>query len=198
MPSSPLGDLPDPEIELASLLLLSWQAGSLQLVPPGKPLIRSRSLHVNAMSYLEWYQTPSEERWKHNPRWVGGCRGRGTKECGRLWSLDQERKRIHSLDLQKEHHLPNTLMWAQWHHVGLVTSRTVWMGGKYIIRNSLAVQWLGLCAPTAGAQVQSLVCELRYCMSHGQKKKVYHPCIPGGYSLPPQKRKLEETCQVAK
>ena len=39
-------------------------------------------------------------------RWVGGCRGLSTKECGRLWSLNQERQRIHSLNLQKEHRLP--------------------------------------------------------------------------------------------
>ena len=31
----PLEDLPDPEVELASLCLLHWQVGSLLLVPPG-------------------------------------------------------------------------------------------------------------------------------------------------------------------
>ena len=37
--------------------------------------------------------------------------------------------------------------------------------------NSLAVQWLGLCASTAGAQVRSLVGELRSCKPHGRAKK---------------------------
>ena len=37
LPHPPPGDLPDPEIEPASLRLLHWQAGSLALVPPGKP-----------------------------------------------------------------------------------------------------------------------------------------------------------------
>ena len=35
----PLRDLPDPGIESTSLCLLHWQAGSLPLVPPGKPRI---------------------------------------------------------------------------------------------------------------------------------------------------------------
>ena len=33
----PPGDLPDPRIEPAFLCLPHWQAGSLPLVPPGKP-----------------------------------------------------------------------------------------------------------------------------------------------------------------
>ena len=37
LPCPPPGDLPNPGIEPASLRLLHWQAGSLQLVPPGKP-----------------------------------------------------------------------------------------------------------------------------------------------------------------
>ena len=37
--------------------------------------------------------------------------------------------------------------------------------------NSIAVQGLGLCASTAGAQVQILVRELRFCMLHGAVKK---------------------------
>ena len=37
--------------------------------------------------------------------------------------------------------------------------------------NSLAVQWLGLGAFTAVAQVQSLVGELRSCKPHGVAKK---------------------------
>ena len=36
-PFAPPGDLPRPGIELASLCLLHWQAGSLPLAPPGKP-----------------------------------------------------------------------------------------------------------------------------------------------------------------
>ena len=39
LPCLPPGDLPDPGIELMSHVscLLHWQAGSLPLVPPGKP-----------------------------------------------------------------------------------------------------------------------------------------------------------------
>ena len=37
--------------------------------------------------------------------------------------------------------------------------------------NSLVVQWLGLSTFTAGAQVQSLVGELRSCKPHGVAKK---------------------------
>ena len=33
----PPGDLPNPGIEPTSLCFLHWQAGSLPLVPPGKP-----------------------------------------------------------------------------------------------------------------------------------------------------------------
>ena len=37
LPCSPLGDLPDPAIEPASSTFPALQAGSLPLVPPGKP-----------------------------------------------------------------------------------------------------------------------------------------------------------------
>ena len=37
LPYPPPGDLSDPGIEPVSLCLLHWQAGSLPLVPPGKP-----------------------------------------------------------------------------------------------------------------------------------------------------------------
>ena len=36
---SPPGDLPDLRIELVSLIFMPWQAGSLPLVPPGKPIL---------------------------------------------------------------------------------------------------------------------------------------------------------------
>ena len=37
LPFPPLGDLPNPGIEPASLMSPSWQAGSFPLAPPGKP-----------------------------------------------------------------------------------------------------------------------------------------------------------------
>ena len=37
LPCPPPGDLPDPEIEPASLMSLHWQVDSLPLAPPGKP-----------------------------------------------------------------------------------------------------------------------------------------------------------------
>ena len=39
LPCPPPGDLPNPEIESASLHLLNWQGGSLPLAPPGKPCL---------------------------------------------------------------------------------------------------------------------------------------------------------------
>ena len=38
LPFPPPGDLPNPEIEPGFLHLLHWQAGSLSLAPPGKPM----------------------------------------------------------------------------------------------------------------------------------------------------------------
>ena len=63
----------------------------------------------------------------------------------------------------------NTQLWLQWlvkiqilsSHLRLKSTGT-----------SLAVQWLGLCTSTAGAQVQSLVGELQYCKPHGVAKRV--------------------------
>ena len=37
LPRTPPGDLPDPGVEPRSLMSLTWQAGSLQVEPPGKP-----------------------------------------------------------------------------------------------------------------------------------------------------------------
>ena len=37
LPCPPPGDLPDPGVEPESLTSPAWQAGSLPLVPPGKP-----------------------------------------------------------------------------------------------------------------------------------------------------------------
>ena len=39
LPCPPPADLPDPGIEPSLLCLLHWQAGSLPLVPPGKPFV---------------------------------------------------------------------------------------------------------------------------------------------------------------
>ena len=47
-PCPPAGDLPDPGIEPRLLCLLHWQAGSLLLVPPGKPF----TCHKYAMYFL--------------------------------------------------------------------------------------------------------------------------------------------------
>ena len=38
LPCPPPGDLPNPRTEPVSLHLLHWLAGSLPLVPPGKPM----------------------------------------------------------------------------------------------------------------------------------------------------------------
>ena len=46
LPCPLLGDLPNPGIESTSLCLLHWQAGSLPLVPPGKPGLKTIG-HIN-------------------------------------------------------------------------------------------------------------------------------------------------------
>jgi len=40
VPCPPPGDLPDPGTEPVVLMTPEWQAGSLLLAPPGKPLMR--------------------------------------------------------------------------------------------------------------------------------------------------------------
>ena len=50
LPCSPPGDLPDPGIESMSLHLLHRQAGSLPLVPPGKPQV----VYIKAILMLKW------------------------------------------------------------------------------------------------------------------------------------------------
>ena len=43
------GNLPDPGIEPSLFCLLHWQAGSLPLVPPGKPLPRVENYKISEM-----------------------------------------------------------------------------------------------------------------------------------------------------
>ena len=47
LPCPPLGDLPKPGIEPASLSLLHWQTGSLPLASPEKPLNWSHRRHLS-------------------------------------------------------------------------------------------------------------------------------------------------------
>ena len=49
LPSPPLGDLLNPEIEPVSLTSPHWQTGSLPLVPPRKPLLNTSLLIINAI-----------------------------------------------------------------------------------------------------------------------------------------------------
>ena len=59
LPCPPSEDLPNPGIGPISLCLLHWQAGSLPLVPPGKPLtqvsescsVMSESLPLHGLSW---------------------------------------------------------------------------------------------------------------------------------------------------
>ena len=48
LPFSSPGVLPNPGIELACLILLHWQAGSLPLAPPGKP----RDLYISLVKLV--------------------------------------------------------------------------------------------------------------------------------------------------
>ena len=57
-----------------------------------------------------------------------------------------------------------------------VTELTELKGSR---RTSLVVQWLGLHASTPGAQVQSLVGELTFCMLHGTAPKNTNKKIKG-------------------
>ena len=55
LPWPPPGDLPDPGTEPMALSLLHWQAGSLPLVPPGKPvgMVNSKVLSaINSLSQI--------------------------------------------------------------------------------------------------------------------------------------------------
>ena len=49
---------------------------------------------------------------------------------------------------------------------------------KSVKRNSLVIQWLGLSAFTARAQMQPLVRELRACKQLSQGKKKVYVCTP--------------------
>ena len=56
LPCPPPGDLPDPGIEPPSLL--HWQAGSLPLTPPGKPLCSYQFSSVQSLSRVWLFATP--------------------------------------------------------------------------------------------------------------------------------------------
>ena len=72
LPCSP-GDLPDPGIELTTLILLHWQAGSLPLAPPGMPRMKG---------FLE--RDTGESSGK-----LRGAEGEGLPPCG-LWNTEEE------------------------------------------------------------------------------------------------------------
>ena len=48
LPSPPPGDLPHPGVEPPSLMSLHWQAGSLPLAPPGKPIYSTAIIQKKA------------------------------------------------------------------------------------------------------------------------------------------------------
>ena len=50
LPCPPPGDLPDPGVKPESLSSLYWQAGSLPLVPPGKPFPSASDLSSSSTS----------------------------------------------------------------------------------------------------------------------------------------------------
>ena len=51
-PCSPLGDLFNPGIDLHLLHLLHWQAGSLPLAPPGKPMCYMCCTYPHKYTYM--------------------------------------------------------------------------------------------------------------------------------------------------
>ena len=58
LPCSSPGDLPNPGIKLVSLSLLHWQAGSLTLVPPGKPHNLAAYGQTGIRDELSWKAPP--------------------------------------------------------------------------------------------------------------------------------------------
>ena len=79
-------------------------------------------------------------------------------------SISQDKYKVNLL----QHHPIYFTFRIQWYlppHVILAGKNVLLLG------NSLVVQWLGLCALTAGAQVQSLVEELRSHKPHSRAKK---------------------------
>ena len=69
LPFPPPGNLPHSGTELASLSLLHWQAGSLPLAPPGKPLT------IVTMADIPW--SPENEKKGNSPihSWSPQCSG---------------------------------------------------------------------------------------------------------------------------
>ena len=61
LPYPPPGHLPDPGIKPVSLTSLHWQAGSLPLVPPGKPITTGHQLMKNYKSI--WKESSLGKKW---------------------------------------------------------------------------------------------------------------------------------------
>ena len=80
LPCSPLGDLPDLGIKPASPIFLHWQASSLPLTPPGKPILY-RWVYVNIP--LEKGMTIHSSSLSWRIPW--------TEEAGRLQSMGWQR-----------------------------------------------------------------------------------------------------------
>ena len=79
-------------------------------------------------------------------------------------SISQDKYKVNLL----QHHPIYFTFRIQWYlppHVILAGKNVLLLG------NSLVVQWLGLCALTAGAQVQSLVEELRSHKPHSNQRR---------------------------
>ena len=85
LPWPPLGDLPDPGIKRMSLnVYLHWQAGSLPLVAPGKPMcvcvcvciyiyiyiykkLTPFAIYLKLTQYCKWTKCQSKKWFKKNP-----------------------------------------------------------------------------------------------------------------------------------
>ena len=77
LPCPPPGDLPDPEIKPASLMSPALQAGSLPLVPPGKPYTHiPKCKFIYLYTEMEWDQEWEKEKFK-NPYVLLSERARG-------------------------------------------------------------------------------------------------------------------------
>ena len=86
LPCRPPGDLPDPGIGSASrvLCLLQWEAGSLPLVPPGKPLSRlyTPSFLSSLLLFMGFTNHRASQICRYVSLWM--CSGLLGREVGRL------------------------------------------------------------------------------------------------------------------
>ena len=69
LPRSPSGDLPDPGIEPHLLHHVHWQAGSLPLVPLGKPSLKDDHLLIRKTFMSSYMARGTQQLWLRILSW---------------------------------------------------------------------------------------------------------------------------------